>query len=300
MGEVWKGTHRMLARSAAVKLIQPEVLRGNDRAASVTLKRFEREAQATAALRSAHTVELFDFGVSRDGTFYYVMELLDGLDLWSLVERYGPQPPERVVTILRQACHSLHEAHVRGLIHRDIKPANIFLCRYGVDLDFVKVLDFGLVSAFEADPEEARLTQAGMVSGTPAFISPEAALGDQSVVDGRSDLYGLGCVMYWLLTGRTVFEKPSAMAMVVAHVNDKPAAISELMPLEVPEGLEKIVMQLLEKNPDNRPQTALELSVQLRDVDIEKLWTIDRAVEWWERHSGDAPVLSHPTMASAG
>ncbi|UCD24489.1 MAG: serine/threonine protein kinase, partial [Gemmatimonadota bacterium] len=193
MGEVWKATHRMLARDAAVKLIHPELLGAVDaEATNIILKRFEREAQATAALRSPHTVELYDFGIARDGTFYYVMEMLDGLDLQSLVFDYGIQPPERVVKILRQACHSLHEAHRGGLIHRDIKPANIFICRYGVDLDFAKVLDFGIVKQVEIDgKQDSQLTQVGAISGTPAFMAPEMALGEGEV-DGRADIYALG------------------------------------------------------------------------------------------------------------
>ena len=218
MGEVWKATHRFLARSAAVKLIMPSALGAKDEAAAqVTLRRFEREAQTTASLRSPHTIELYDFGVSRDGTFYYVMELLDGLDLQTLVAKHGPQPPERVVFLLRQACHSLYEAHKAGLVHRDIKPANIFMCRYGTDLDFVKVLDFGIVKREQmAGKEEAQLTAVGMISGTPAYLAPEMALAE-GPTDGRADLYALGCVGYWLLTGQLVFDKANAMAMVVAH-----------------------------------------------------------------------------------
>jgi hypothetical protein len=285
MGEVWKATHRMLARDAAVKLIHPEVLGEVDEDGTrIMLQRFEREAQATAALRSPHAVELYDFGIARDGTFYYVMELLDGLDAQSLVYDYGPQPPGRVVKLLRQACHSLYEAHRGGLVHRDIKPANIFVCRYGIDLDFVKVLDFGIVKRVEIEGKaDAELTRVGAISGTPAYMAPEMALGDGQV-DGRADIYGLGCVAYWLLTAQTVFEKPSALGMIVAHAKENPMPISERTQQPVPERLERIVMQCLAKRPEERPQTTLELSNMLKELGIESDWTPDRAIQWWNEH----------------
>jgi ribosomal protein S28E/S33 len=283
MGEVWKATHRMLARDAAIKLIHPDVLGAVDEeGASIMLRRFEREARATAALRSPHTVELYDFGIARDGTFYYVMELLDGLDLQTLVHDHGVQPAERVVKILRQACHSLHEAHRGGLVHRDIKPANIFLCRYGADLDFVKVLDFGIVKQVELDGQpDARLTQVGSVSGTPAFMAPEMALGE-GPVDGRADIYALGCVAYWLLTGQIVFEKPSALGMIVAHTHQEPVPVSERTQVPVPEPLERVVMQCLAKKPGDRPQSAHEVARLLGDLGLESDWTDQRASQWWE------------------
>jgi len=285
MGEVWKATHRMLARDAAIKLIHPDVLGAVDKeGASIMLRRFEREARATAALRSPHTVELYDFGTARDGTFYYVMELLDGLDLQTLVFDHGVQPAERVVTLLRQACHSLHEAHGGGLVHRDIKPANIFMCRYGADLDFVKVLDFGIVKQVEiGDKLDAQLTQAGAISGTPAFMAPEMALGE-GPLDGRADIYALGCVAYWLLTGQTVFEKPTALGMVVAHTHQTPVPVSERTQIPVPQELERIVMQCLAKKPDDRPQSAQELSTMLGDLQLEPAWTDERARQWWEEN----------------
>ena len=179
MGEVWRARHRMLARPAAIKLIRPSVA-GHARpgVSEEAVRRFEREAQVIARLRSPHTVELFDFGIAADGAFYYVMELLDGLDADSLLRRFGPIPPERAIYLLRQVCHSLSEAQSCGLVHRDIKPANIFLCRYGEEYDFVKVLDFGIVGAIR-DPADANpaLTRENAVQGTPAFIAPEQAMG---------------------------------------------------------------------------------------------------------------------------
>src|SRR5512138_1005983 len=177
MGEVWRAEHRMLARPAAIKLIRPEILGpGDTDGRQVLLQRFEREAQATALMRSAHTVELYDFGVTDEGTFYYVMELLDGLDLSQLVKLSGPVPPERAVHFLRQICDSLGEAHATGLIHRDIKPANVYVCRHGRKLDFVKVLDFGLVKrGAERDGNSEQATLDNLAGGTPAFMSPEQA-----------------------------------------------------------------------------------------------------------------------------
>jgi serine/threonine-protein kinase len=194
MGEVWRARHRFLARPAAVKLIRPETLGGGDEdRALVALRRFEREAQAIAGLRSPNTIQIYDFGVADDGTFFYVMELLDGLDLETLVERHGPLPQERVVELLLQVCDSLSEAHEQGLLHRDIKPANIFVCRYGHRFDVVKVLDFGLVRTL-GNADDARLTREGTLAGTPAYIAPEQAMGD--TVDHRADLYSLGCVAF--------------------------------------------------------------------------------------------------------
>src|SRR3954464_15217179 len=202
MGEVWRARHRMLARPAALKLIRPPLSASFDSVATGDVaRRFEREAQVIARLRSPHTVDLFDFGIADDGVFYYVMELLDGLDADSLVRRFGPIPPERAIFVLRQMCHSLSEAQSCGLVHRDIKPANIFLCRYGEEHDFVKVLDFGIVGAVRDGPAPSLMeTNEHSIRGTPAFIAPEQAMGKE--VDWRADIYATGCVAYWLLTGQ--------------------------------------------------------------------------------------------------
>ena len=283
MGEVWKAKHNMLARPAAVKLIRPAAMGATDtRKAGTARERFQREAQVTAALRSPHTIELYDYGVSRDGTFYYVMELLDGLDLQTLIDDHGPQTPERTVKILRQACHSLYEAHEAGITHRDIKPANIFLCRYGTDLDFVKVLDFGLVKHRATEKADGKLTQEGVIAGTPAFLPPEMGL-NEGTIDGRTDIYALGCVAYWLLTGGLIFDG-SSMAMVVSHARDVPPPLSERSDQEIPEGLERIVMRCLEKDPANRPPNAKALSDALAAVGIEDRWTPEREKEWWEAY----------------
>ena len=283
MGEVWLAKHRMLARPAAIKLIRPEMLgmdRGSRRA---VVRRFEREAQATATLRSTHTIDLYDFGVTEEGSFYYVMELLDGLNLKELVERFGPVSAGRAVYLLRQVCHSLGEAHDRGMIHRDIKPANIFACRLGPDHDFVKVLDFGLVKASEdSQPGATELTEAGALTGTPAFMAPEMAMGTR--VDGRADLYALGCVGYWLLTGQPVFEGDTPLSTVVLHVQAQPVPPSMRTEIDVPESLERVILSCLEKDPASRPQSAGELDSQLAGCGLDHEWNRDRAEEWWRLH----------------
>jgi hypothetical protein len=281
MGEVWRATHRMLAREAAIKLVRPEVLVAQSgRQASVIRRRFEQEARATAALRSPHTVGLFDFGVTEDGLFYYAMELLDGIDFEILVKRFGPQRPERVVHFLREACDSLEEAHRLGLVHRDIKPTNLFSCRLGLHYDFTKVLDFGLVKKMMQN-DESRMTLEGMTTGTPAYMSPEVAMGD-AVIDGRSDLYCLACVGYWLLTGALVFEEPTPTAQVIAHVQKEPVPPSQRTELPIPPELERILMRCLAKKPEDRPHSAKALSRMLENCKGVGVWTRDDAVEWWQ------------------
>jgi serine/threonine-protein kinase len=284
MGEVWRARHHMLARPAAIKLIRADALGTVENDGQTLLKRFANEAQATASLRSPNTIEIYDFGLSQDQTFYYVMELLDGLDLQTLVEEYGPQPPERVIHLLTQACHSLNEAHQAGLIHRDVKPANLFTCRYGQDADFVKVLDFGLVKEQSVQGAESQmLTARGRIVGTPAFMAPEMALGGGKA-DGRSDLYALGCVAYWLLTGSLVFEADTPMDVVVKHVRDEPSPPSAVSERPIPAELDQIVLACLEKEPDNRPQSAEALADQLRVCPVDGGWTRERAHKWWDAH----------------
>jgi serine/threonine-protein kinase len=283
MGEVWRAEHRMLAREAAIKLIRPSALGHGARGhAGEMMKRFEREARATAALRSPHTIAVYDYGIAADGTFHYVMELLDGFSLQTLVQRFGPLPPERVVRLLRQACHSLAEAHAAGLVHRDLKPANMFVCRLGLDVDFLKVLDFGLVKVQGRRAAAAEeLTAAGSFTGTPAFMPPEVALGGEAV-DARADIYALGCVAYWLVTGRLVFESGSAMQMVIDHLRRPPPFPSRRVTQPIPEGLERIIMRCLAKDPAQRPAGAAVLSRELQWLGIEGRWTEARARAWWK------------------
>ena len=284
MGEVWRAEHQMLARPAAVKLLSTST-GSTAGGTSPEQQRLEREVQATAQLRSPHTVEVYDYGLTDDRRFYYVMELLEGLDLEQLVERHGPMPAERVVHVLLQVCHSLAEAHARGLVHRDIKPANIFLCRYGRDLDFVKVLDFGLVKRAGAlVGGDVKLTEAGGFAGTPAYGSPESAEGAGGEVDARADLYSLGCVAHWLLTGRTVFQASSPMLMLVQHLHAEPERPSLSPGVEVPPALDELVLSCLQKDPADRPVSADEVAERLRGIDVRTPWSSDRAHKWWADH----------------
>jgi hypothetical protein len=281
MGEVYKATHRMLARPAAIKLIRPEMIGpGASANAQTAITRFRREATSAANLRSPHTVELYDFGVTDDGTMYFAMELLDGLDLESLVRQKGPLPAARVVHILRQACESLQEAHVAGLVHRDIKPANIHLGRLALRDDFVKVLDFGLVkSVVETDLTQSHATAFGMTPGTPAYMAPEMALGQS--VDGRTDLYALGCVAYFLLTGRLVFEGTDGLQMIVRRLHEDPVPPSTRAELPVPAELDRLVLACLARQPEHRPQSAADLGRALTAIPGPS-WSDEQATQWWQ------------------
>ncbi|HEX3234895.1 MAG TPA: serine/threonine-protein kinase [Gemmatimonadales bacterium] len=288
MGEVWRARHRMLARPAAIKLIRGSLSAdGRPGVSQDALRRFEREAQVIARLRSPHTVELFDFGVAHDGAFYYVMELLNGLDADALVRRSGPVPAERVVYLIRQVCHSLSEAASCGLVHRDIKPANIFLCRYGEEYDFVKVLDFGIATAPRDVAVGPALTRENVVQGTPEFIAPEQALGE-SGLDGRADIYATGCVAYWLLTGQLVFTAETQMALLLKHAQTPPIAPSARSALPIPAALDHLVLSCLAKDPAKRPQSARELSCRLAEIEGASAWTQERAREWWAAHHPQA------------
>jgi len=284
MGDVWRARHRLLARPAAIKVIRQSPGGGAGEISVEVTRRFEREAQTIAGLRSPHTVELFDFGVADDGTFYYAMELLDGLDTDTLVRRYGPLPAERVVFILRQVCHSLSEAHGRGLVHRDIKPANVFLCRYGEECDFVKVLDFGIVKGRDDRAvDDPALTRENVFHGTPAFVAPEQAEG-HAAIDGRADLYATGCLGYWLLTGGIVFPAETPMAMLAHHLRTTPPPPSSRTELPVPEKLDQIVLACLAKDPGDRPATARALARELEGVVTATPWSSERADTWWTTH----------------
>src|SRR5262245_7514120 len=294
MGEVWRAEHRLLARDAAIKLMKPEGLGARDEdEARLMLKRFEREAQATAALSSPHTIQVFDFGVTQDGTFYYVMELLAGRDLETLVREFGPLPPHRVLYLLRQVCHSLADAHARGLVHRDIKPANIYVCRMGLEYDFAKVLDFGLVkikSGGRAGDGQTLATGEHSTPGTPAYMAPEVILGDTEV-DRRADVYSLGCVAYFLLTGELVFEADTSMKMLMQHLHAQPSPPSERTELPVPRELDEMILACLQKDPNRRPRDAGELYQMACQVRIREEWTSDEAKRWWRAHR---PQLTGP------
>ena len=259
MGEVWRAEHRLLARPAAIKLVRPAMLGlASEQAAAALLRRFQREAQATAVLSSPHTIHLFDFGLTGDGAFYYVMELLIGRDLESLVRQFGALPADRAMYLLRQVCHSLAEAHMRGLVHGDVKPANVYLCRMGLDYDFVKVLDFGLVKFSGRRFAGTGTLVDGMTSGTPAFMAPEVIVGEADV-DPRADVYSIGCLAYWMLTGHFVFDAESAIKMLMAHIDQTPVPPSRRTELPIPGELERLILACLEKDPRYRPQDAREL-----------------------------------------
>jgi tRNA A-37 threonylcarbamoyl transferase component Bud32 len=288
MGEVWQAAHRTLARPAAIKLIRADRLGDRPEVAERVRRRFEREAQATAMLQSPHTIAVYDFGVSDDGSFYYVMELLDGMDLGRLLEEAGPLPPGRVVHLLAQACHSLAEAHERGLVHRDIKPANLYACRRGQEVDFVKVLDFGIVK-LGSDVEQTQLTEQDGISGTPAFLPPEMAQGHP--VDGRADIYSLGCVAFYLLTGQLVFPVGNPMAMLLAHVQSEPRAPSTLV--DVPPALDALVLRCLAKDPARRPPSCAALRDELLAAGLAAPWTAEDSQRWWAARGG-ATALEDP------
>jgi eukaryotic-like serine/threonine-protein kinase len=297
MGEVWRARHRLLARGAAIKLVRPELVgAGTEAETRNLLRRFEHEAQATAALSSPHTIQVFDFGVTADHTFYYVMELLAGRDLQSLVREFGPVSAARALFLLRQVCHSLAEAHARGLVHRDVTPSNIYICRMGLDYDFVKVLDFGLVTFNGRRSLEPRSTAAPRkTTGTPAFMAPEIVLG--AAVDQRADVYAIGCVAYYLLTGQPVFEADSPADMFVLHLQAPPIPPSQRAEMPVPPDLDALVLKCLQKDPRRRPQDAAAVLDMLLRCPSDERWDNESARRWWERHLVD---LTAPLAATDG
>ncbi len=298
MGEVYHATHRMLARPAAIKLIRPEMVgEGSGEAAQLAVKRFRREAEAAASLRSPHTVELYDLGVTEDETMYFVMEYLEGMTLEALVSREGRLPAGRTIHILRQVCESLAEAHASGLIHRDIKPANLHVGRLGLTHDFVKVLDFGLVksvrdngaeAAHAGDAAPSLATGIGLTPGTPAYMAPEMALGEP--VDALADIYAVGCVAYYLLTGLLVFEADSSVKMMLKHAMETPVPPSKRAGIAVPAELERLVLACLEKESADRPQGALALSRSLAAIEGVS-WDEEQAAQWWRASATYQPPI---------
>jgi serine/threonine-protein kinase len=266
MGEVYLAQHVLLRRPCALKLIHPE--RAVD---SKNLRRFEREVQATAMLTHPNTVQVYDYGHAEDGTFYYVMEYLPGLTLEALVKQAGPLPPARAIHFLRQVCGALEEAHGRGLIHRDIKPGNVMICERGGIRDFAKLLDFGLVLPAAWDMRGDKLTQDGTVTGTPAYLSPEQA-GGQEAVDRRSDIYSVGALAYFLLTGLPPFAGRSGMKLIAAHLYEVPEPFSRQRP-DVPADLEAVILRCLAKDPNARFPDAQSLNAALSSCAAAEHWT---------------------------
>lgn len=291
MGVVYSGRHAMLRRPTAIKMLDV------DKVNEATLQRFEREVQITSQLNHPNTVAIYDYGRTPEGVFYYAMEFLDGIDLQSLVERYGPQPVPRVIRILLQVCGSLYEAHSLGLVHRDIKPANIMLNRRGGEPDVVKVLDFGLVKALD-DDRTAGQTQQGSLTGTPLYMSPEAIQLPNSV-DARSDLYAVGAVGYFLLAGVPVFEAQSVVELCQKHVAAPPTPPSERSKTSIPTQLENALLACLEKSRAKRPQTARDLATLIARCPEAGAWSIEDADAWWSRHErGQPPSLATSRTAT--
>jgi serine/threonine-protein kinase len=273
MGEVYLAEHQLLKRPCALKMIRPDAVTGPR-----ALERFEREVRLTATLSHPNTVEIYDYGRSEDGTYYYVMEYLPGLSLSDLVERYGPLPAARTVYLLRQVCRALREAHSAGLIHRDIKPSNIFAARRGGMDDVAKLLDFGLVRPAATD-HSPHLSEEGQILGTPQFMSPEQATGGREL-DERSDIYSLGAVAYYLLTGRPPFDEGGAIRILIAHARDPVVPPSRVL-AGIPADLERVVLRCLAKNPGERFEDAEGLERALGECACDEDWDQDRAARWW-------------------
>jgi len=292
MGVVYKAHHALLRRETAIKLLLPE------KADPGAIARFEQEVRLTCRLTHPNTIQVFDYGHTPDGIFYYAMEYLDGLNLHELVHRYGAQPEERVVHILRQVCESLTEAHGVGLIHRDIKPANVFLCDRGGVPDIVKVLDFGLVKHVSAQPDQTLATETpgddGIV-GTPNFIAPEA-IKDCNQSDVRSDLYSLGALGYFLLTGKEVFDGDSIAELCRKHLHETPVPPGTRVGKSFELDLEALLMRCLEKDPAARPQSARELRQALAECRLAETWTPERRSTWWVEHRKSVTKLIEPAF----
>ncbi len=281
MGEVYLAEHQLLKRECAIKLIRHE-LAGNQR----VFARFEREVRATARLSHWNTIEIFDYGRNDDGAFYYVMEYLPGLSLADLVERFGPMPPARVIYLLRQACDSLTEAHDSGLIHRDIKPANLMAAYRGGHYDVTKLLDFGLVKTL-AENESIHLSQEGTVAGSPLYMAPEQVMHNQPP-DRPTDIYGLGAVAYFTLTGRPPFLGQTAMEVMVAHARDPVPPPSQFR-ADIPADLEAVVLRCLAKNPQDRYPNTTSLARALDACADAPNWSPEHAALWWQNIANSSP-----------
>jgi hypothetical protein len=290
MGVVYRGRHAMLRRPTAIKMLDV------DKVNEASIERFEREVQITSQLNNPHTVAIYDYGRTPEGVFYYAMEYLDGIDLQTLVERYGPQPAPRVIHILQQTCSSLYEAHSLGLVHRDIKPSNIMLNRRGGEPDVVKVLDFGLVKALDEGKQSA-MTRQGALTGTPLYMSPEA-IQLPNTVDARSDLYAVGAVGYFLLTGRPVFEAGSVVELCQQHVDAPPIPPSQRIGAAIPEALENAILACLEKSRAKRPQTARDLAQLISRCPEATAWSIEESDAWWGRHERGQATAAAPAPAT--
>ncbi len=291
MGMVYLAQHALLCRPSAVKVLQAIPGEGD-----ASLLRFEREVHLSAKLTHPNTITVYDFGRTESNTFYYAMEYLEGLNLEDLVERFGPMPPERTTFILLQVCGSLAEAHASNIVHRDIKPSNIFLTYRGGIYDFAKVLDFGLAKRIIPEGDQ-KITGTGIVMGTPQFIAPESVAGLETI-DGRADIYSLGAVAFWLLTGSPLFEAETPVDLMVQHVTADPARVSTASEFSIQPALDEIVMKCLAKDPRDRFQSATELAAALRCITFDDPWTLEKAREWWRLHLPEFDQLSTPNEAT--
>lgn len=291
MGDVFLAEHVLLRRACAVKLI-----RCDHTADPQTLARFEREVRAMATLTHWNSVEIYDYGHSDDGTFFYVMEYLPGMTLEEMVLRHGPLPAGRAIHFLRQVCAALKEAHGIGLIHRDIKPSNVLVCERGGIADIAKLLDFGLVQDIGArgSPDNDRLTMYGAILGSPPFMSPEQARGNQAI-DARTDIYGLGGLAYFLVTGRPPFDRASALETMAAHLHEAPTPPSDLRP-DMPRDFEEIILRCLAKKPADRFASIADVDRALAQCDAADRWTEEDAADWWKPRSGQ-PRLAETAVA---
>jgi serine/threonine protein kinase len=291
MGVVYRARHALMRRDTAVKLLLP------DRADAASVARFEREVCLTCQLTHPNTIQVYDYGHTPEGIFYYAMEYLNGLNLHDLVARYGPQPESRVVHILAQVCDSLAEAHALGLIHRDIKPGNIFLCHRGGVPDCVKVLDFGLVREYHAD-DAAQIISASdyLIEGTPWFTPPEAIRG-AGKIDPRSDLYSLGALGYFLLTGQYIFDAESVAEIHEKQLSAAPIPPTQRTPNPISAEMEQLLLRCLEKDPALRPQSAGELRAGLLATPAAAEWTPEMRIAWWDAYVQQ--LISSPAEPSA-
>jgi eukaryotic-like serine/threonine-protein kinase len=293
MGEVWLAWDDGLKRDVALKVLARQAT-GED------LQRFEREAFAASSLKSAHTIRVFDFGASDDGVWFIAMEHLDGADLATLVGEYGPLPLARAIRFARHACASLTEAHAGGIVHRDIKPANLFVTHAGDDYDLLKLLDFGIAKVARED-EDATVTQAGWLAGTPAYMSPEVCRGE--VHGTRGDIYSLGAVLYFLVTGTPPFTTENVAALMMSHVNDPPDSPSQRLGALVPRDVEAVILKCLEKRPEQRYASVRDLDLALARCSVPRPWTNEEARSFWAAHRAHRPAISvsdAPTVARAG
>jgi serine/threonine-protein kinase len=279
-GVVYRAQQLGILRDVAIKILAPE-----SQLHSAAARRFEREARLVSRLRHPNTVTLYEFDQTDDGLLYIVMEYIEGTSLKEVLQREGQISPARTIYVLRQLLKSLAEAHSLGIVHRDLKPGNLMLCHLHGEHDFVKVLDFGLVKhrAVPVTADDLRLSQTGTIHGTPSYLAPEIARGD-TAVDGRADLYAVGCVAYWLLTGRLVFERETYPAMLLAHATELPLPPSQHAARSIPPALDDIVLSCLAKEPADRVPDAEDLRHRLAAVEFAAPWTEARAAQWWEHH----------------